>query len=173
MFRNIGRKIKTLALVLFWITLVSGVIASMILGIMLCIRGARYYSMYFLAGFGVIIFGSAISFLVSWIGSFFMYGFGQLIDDSEINRQTNQQILRRLESGSASAASNPEPYRSTTNPEGFRPAYRPAAPVAPVSQNAPVRSDGPAAGWYCKKCGMKNESVAKFCLRCGTPNDNA
>lgn len=164
MFRNIGRKIKTLALVLFWITLVSGVIASMILGIMLCIRGARYYSMYFLAGFGVIIFGSAISFLVSWIGSFFMYGFGQLIDDSEINRQTNQQILRRLESGSASAASNPD---------GFRPTYRPAAPAAPVSQNAPVRSDGPAAGWYCKKCGMKNESVAKFCLRCGTPNNNA
>lgn len=170
MFRNIGRKIKTLALVLFWITLVSGVIASMILGIMLCIRGARYYSMYFLAGFGVIIFGSAISFLVSWIGSFFMYGFGQLIDDSEINRQTNQQILRRLESGSASAASNPEPYRSTTNPEGFRPAYRPAAPVPPT---APVRPAAPSGGWYCKKCGMKNESVAKFCLRCGTPNDNA
>ena len=161
MFRNIGRKIKTLALVLFWISLASGVIASLIGGIVRFIDGR--VAMIF-AGIGIIIFGAAFSFLVSWIGSFFMYGFGQLIDDTEINRQTNQQILRRLESGSASAASNPD---------GFRPTYRPAAPAAPVSQNAPVRSDGPAAGWYCKKCGMKNESVAKFCLRCGTPNNNA
>ncbi len=164
MFNNIGRKIKTLAVVLFWIMMILGVLGSLIGGISIIATTGRYDDTGVVFGILTIIFGSGFAFLFSWIGSFFMYGFGQLIDDSEINRQTNQQILRRLESGSASAASNPD---------GFRPTYRPAAPAAPVSQNAPVRSDGPAAGWYCKKCGMKNEGTAKFCLRCGTPNDNA
>ena len=157
MYRNIGRKIKGLALVLFWIELVGGVIASLVFGVLFFVR-ARYDDVYILAGFGVIIFGSAISFLVSWIGAFFMYGFGQLIDDTEVNRQTNQQILRRLEGGSAPVAQNPEDFR-----------YRPVSPEPPT---APVRPAAPAGGWFCKMCGMKNDAEAKFCLRCGTPNDS-
>jgi len=169
-FNNIGRKIKTLAVVLFWIMMILGVLGSLIGGISMIATTGRYDDTGVVFGILIIIFGSGFAFLFSWIGSFFMYGFGQLIDDSEINRQTNQQILRKLESGSAPTAPNPEPYRSTTNPEGFRPAYRPAAPVPPT---APVRPAAPSGGWYCKKCGMKNEGTAKFCLRCGTPNDNA
>jgi hypothetical protein len=164
MFRNIGRKIKTLALVLFWISLASGVIASLIGGIVCFIDGG--VAMIF-AGIGIIIFGAAFSFLVSWIGSFFMYGFGQLIDDTEINRQTNQMILQKLDGGSAPAA-NPDGYRFEAKP-AFTRTVPPTAPVPPA---APVRPAAPSGGWYCKKCGMKNDAGAKFCLRCGTPNDN-
>ncbi len=171
MFRNIGRKIKTLALVLFWISLASGVIASLIGGIVCFIDGG--VAMIF-AGIGIIIFGAAFSFLVSWIGSFFMYGFGQLIDDTEINRHTNEKILARLDGGAAvrGGAPNPVYARPVAPPVPETPAAPvPETPVAPVPETpaAPV----PEGTWFCKRCGARNEAVAKFCFRCGLPNDNA
>jgi hypothetical protein len=49
-----------------------------------------------IAAIGIVIGGSAIGFLLAWIGSFFLYGYGQLIEDTEINRKTNQKILAQL-----------------------------------------------------------------------------
>ena len=103
MFNNIGRKIKGLAIIIFWISLISGAIASIVCGIVLFTE-ARWDGIYVLYGIGAIILGCGVSFLVSWIGSFFMYGFGQLIDDTQINRQTNQRILQRLEGGRGALA---------------------------------------------------------------------
>ncbi len=72
MFDNIGSKIKTLAQVVCWI----GIIASFIIGLILMGQddGAVFI------GLLVLIFGS----LFSWIGSFITYGFGQLIENSDI-----------------------------------------------------------------------------------------
>ena len=66
MFDYIGEKIKTLAMVCCGI----GVCVYAIAGIILIFSGE--------VGYGVItlIFGP----LISWIGCFFMYGFGELID---------------------------------------------------------------------------------------------
>lgn len=78
MFDNIGGKIKTLAKIICWI----GIIASVISGIALMASGAnRYYSGPgpVLLGILTIVFGS----LASWIGSFFTYGFGQLIENTD------------------------------------------------------------------------------------------
>ena len=87
MFENIGAKIKKLAKVLCWI----GIIGSVIFGIIM-ISTASALSRYssdvtagVLGGIAVIVFGS----LFSWIGSFFTYGFGELIE-------TNQQIRNNL-----------------------------------------------------------------------------
>lgn len=70
MFNNIGSKIKALAKVICWI----GIIASIIGGIG-CIVADEDMILY---GLLIAIFGS----LFSWIGSFFTYGFGELIDNS-------------------------------------------------------------------------------------------
>ena len=80
MFDNIGRKIKMLAQILCWIGIVSSVIA----GFVLIIKGmmSSRDSIFAGIGFGVMIVGS----LFSWIGSFFLYGFGQLIDDTQAMR---------------------------------------------------------------------------------------
>lgn len=70
MFNNIGNKIKTLAKVLCWF----GIIASVIGGIGMA-----------LSDNDMLIFGLLIAVagaLLSWIGSFFTYGLGELIDNS-------------------------------------------------------------------------------------------
>ena len=65
MFEDIGGKIKNLAL----ITCIIGIIASVITGFAMLANGT-------FVGIIVVIVGS----LASWIGSFFTYGFGELID---------------------------------------------------------------------------------------------
>lgn len=68
MFENIGNKIKKLADAICWI----GMIASLIIGLSF-VDSLE-------AGFGTIVIGS----LVSWIGSFSLYGFGELVDANSV-----------------------------------------------------------------------------------------
>ena len=86
MFDNIGGKIKGLAKFFCWL----GIIASVIGGIAIIVAGAQMNSYYYsysssvittaiLSGIAVMVFGS----LISWIGSFLLYGFGQLVDNSD------------------------------------------------------------------------------------------
>ena len=100
MFNNIGSKIMKLAKVLCWL----GIIASVIAGILIMVVGANinasvsrsyYYSSsnsnsngsFILTGFLTMILGS----LFSWIGSFFTYGFGQLIENTDYIRNNTQR----------------------------------------------------------------------------------
>ena len=94
MFNNIGGKIKALAKILCWI----GIVASIITGIAaisagtntlmantVMVNGSYAYVSGPAVGITIIIFGS----LASWIGSFFAYGFGQLIENTdEIRKNT-------------------------------------------------------------------------------------
>ena len=68
MFDNIGGKIKTVAKVFCWI----GIIASIMLGVMLPFTAEVV--------FAIIIVGC----LGSWVGSFVLYGFGELIETVSI-----------------------------------------------------------------------------------------
>ena len=68
MFNNIGGKIKTLAKVLT----VIGMILSIIWGIV-----ETEFSVE--TGFAIIALGC----LFSWVGSFLLYGFGELIDNTK------------------------------------------------------------------------------------------
>lgn len=74
MFDNIGKKIKTLTKILVWIGIVASIIAGLAL---LIISGeARDYGQ--LIGLGLVfLIGGPF---LSWVSSFFMYGFGELID---------------------------------------------------------------------------------------------
>ena len=72
MFDNIGSKIKTLAIVVCWI----GIIASIIIGFFIMIQSKATA----FVGILIMIFGS----LGFWLGSFMTYGFGQLIENSDI-----------------------------------------------------------------------------------------
>lgn len=76
MFDNVGGKIKAVAKIFCWI----GIIASVIGGIgcfVMAAEASRSMQMtLILSGIGAIVGGS----LVSWLGSLFTYGFGELID---------------------------------------------------------------------------------------------
>lgn len=71
MFSNIGSKIKTLAQVITWI----GIIGSVILGLVLMTTDEELIS----AGLMIALLGS----LISWVSSFVLYGFGQLIENTD------------------------------------------------------------------------------------------
>ena len=80
MFENIGKKIKTLAKVLCWI----GIVLSVISGVAAIIAANGQ------ANGGAIVLGGVLTIvlgvLLSWIGSFFTYGFGQLIENTDAIR---------------------------------------------------------------------------------------
>ena len=81
MFDNIGGKMKGLAVIICCI----GIAASVIFGLSLMSNDVP------LAGVIVIVAGS----LSSWIGSFALYGFGQLVENSD----TMVRLLRQNQPG--------------------------------------------------------------------------
>ena len=89
MFSNIGGKIKKLAKAVCWI----GIIFSCIAGIGVSVGLGSNALVGALVGLLVAIIGS----LLSWIGSFFMYGFGELVENSKIMAET----LKLSDSGKA------------------------------------------------------------------------
>ncbi len=104
MFNNIGRKIKTLAKVLCWL----GIIASVISGIVMVFTGVAVNSTSVVRGYGATadeLSGTAaviggivmmvVGSLVSWIGSFCMYGFGQLVENSDIRTRVALQQSKK------------------------------------------------------------------------------
>ena len=76
MFENIGGKIKGLAKVVCWI----GIILSVITGILAI---AAQGSAGFIPGIAIIIVGA----LGSWVGSFVLYGFGEMVENSDIRTE--------------------------------------------------------------------------------------
>ncbi len=92
MFDNIGGKIKKLAKIICWI----GIILSVITGIaaiasgnsMVRVNGSYTSVSGVAAGITIIIIGC----LASWIGSFFTYGFGQLIENTDAIRENTQRM---------------------------------------------------------------------------------
>jgi hypothetical protein len=98
MYRNIGKKIKILAQVIAWI----GIISSIISGFYfwgLSAESRDNGAMLIVAGFATMIGGS----LLSWISSFVLYGFGELID-----KTTEIAINTAKEASSGSLASKME-----------------------------------------------------------------
>ena len=81
MFNNIGGKIKGLAKVICWL----GIILSVIIGIVLIIGATNRNGYYRYTDTTTIIYGIiviVVGSLLSWIGSFVLYGFGELVDNS-------------------------------------------------------------------------------------------
>ncbi len=92
MFSNIGKKIKILAKVLCWV----GIVCSVLMGAALIARGGDTIMTVngeyrtaptLLLGILIIIIGS----LLSWISSFFTYGFGQLIENTDQIRENTSR----------------------------------------------------------------------------------
>ncbi len=87
MFDNIGLKIKLLSKVICWI----GIIISVILAIiMFAAADNAHYSVedtFTTIGFICLFVGP----LSSWIGSFLLYGFGELIDSSMKNARYSEE----------------------------------------------------------------------------------
>ena len=98
MFSNIGGKIKGLAVAIC----VLGIIASVISGIYLI----SLHESFILSGIITIVVGV----LVSWLSVFTLYGFGELIENSQLTYETTYKIYKELHKKDAAKA---EPIRTS------------------------------------------------------------
>lgn len=89
MFENIGGKIKVLAKVCTWI----GIGGSVLAGVPVMIASG-------VAGLIVIVVGC----LASWVGSFLLYGFGQLVENSDKMAANSEKVA----ANSATLSANSE-----------------------------------------------------------------
>ncbi len=109
MFNNIGGKIKALAKVVTWL----GILGSVISGIVMISNANSYYrtnSALIWSGLLTIVLGS----LFSWLASFILYGFGELVDNSQHAADAMDQMNNRLAAQSRQTAqsapeANPAP----------------------------------------------------------------
>ena len=112
MFKNIGRKIKGVAKIACWI----GILFSVIEGIIILGMSSDFLFNSFFAGlprelknqlvslynrngdvfvFMVAVLVVALGVMLSWIGSFTAYGFGELVENSCI--QTKLMVKKEME----------------------------------------------------------------------------
>lgn len=81
MFTNIGGKIKKLTVILC----IIGISASVVAGLILIAIGSNSYGQKGLVAIGFVVM--IVGALLSWIGSFFTYGFGELIENSAVTAE--------------------------------------------------------------------------------------
>ena len=159
MFENIGGKIKGLAVVVCWAGIVTSVICAIVLW---CANSYRNPTIGM--GIGVLVGGV----LGSWIGSFFTYGFGEMIENSEKTVRNQERILARLESLQEDArafkverpAAEPVKIHRT---EG-------ANTVEPVAQEQTIMRRNRVAQaemWMCDECGAYVFRTHTTCPQCG------
>ena len=99
MFTNIGNKIRTLAKVLC----IIGIVLAALSGLIMMISGISMLGYSYTAGAGVaLIFGglvsAALGALLAWVGSFVLYGYGQLrrrCSATSIRILTSSRMFRR------------------------------------------------------------------------------
>ena len=97
MYNNIGEKIKGLAIATF----ILGSILSIIISIVLCIATEHFF--YIL----IILLGPISALLSSWL----IYGFGELIEETTLNRALTKSILKLLHESPQNNYQQPEqPY---------------------------------------------------------------
>ena len=159
MFNNIGSKIKGLAKFFCFF----GIGINVLLGIACIITGIIFLDGWDTEIIGIIliivgpvlaIFGS----LLSWISSFILCGFGQLVENSD-------KLAGNVKRGAAPVQAPPAPSR-----QPMPAAPRQAPPARPVaSQPVDVySSSAPAAPSVCPVCGYTG-NFGSFCPKCGTP----
>lgn len=127
MFNNIGSKIKTLVKVFFWLAVIGGVIG----GALVCKMSQ--------SPLGLLVAGAII--LVAWLGSFVMYGYGELIDSTQENTYYLKEIYNQLSKSNLNTGSG---------------------------EQSQGQSDQVMHSWECHKCKALNAGSMSYCENCGT-----
>lgn len=177
MFNNIGGKIKSFATILT----VIGIALSVIIGFVIMFGYPSIET--FLIGLVVIAIGS----LMSWLSSFLLYGFGQLIENSDIiaknfrtTNNTSNNINNLSYKGNADRqwrcshcgnmiSSDLCPYCGTAFKSGIQ-------EIESISVCASCGYNG-IYKIYCPICGSSSKEISYFnessiCTVCGEENTN-
>ena len=159
MYNNIGGKIKGLAKFVCILGIVVSIIAALVVAVAIGSTSRYTYGVYGGGGGSVgaavflFILIAGLGSLFSWLGSLRLYGYGQLIENSD----------RIREDVAAKRAGTPPAPGRNFDPVGIMgPAGHPV--------HEPVFSAGvpDVSEKICPKCGMSNEADSVFCCGCGT-----
>lgn len=94
MFNNPGKKLKSLAKLIFWLAIVLNVLLFLgIYGTAVVEEGAKGSA---LALFVFVALGLLIGALIGWLSSILLYAFGELIEDIHSMRKQINRIEYRL-----------------------------------------------------------------------------
>ncbi len=136
MFDNIGGKLKSVARIIT----VSGIIVSIVAGILTL----RYN------GLGIVI--ALLGSLVSWASSIALYGFGQLVENSDRMVAMQKQLLQ------TSGVSASEPFAASKR------ASTPPKPVDNVLSQSISHENPPQKQRRCVYCGeILRSDVCEMC----------
>lgn len=138
MFNNIGGKIKAVCS----LACALGIIGSLLLGLSLLMSG------HVVSGTVLAALGS----LLAWLSCLALYGFGQLVENSDI-------LAGRMQ-GKEPEAVKPD------NPQGGKVKVKVKRPAAPNAVIFPARTE---AEVHCPKCGFAQIGYRDRCRSCGEP----
>ena len=157
MFDNIGGKIKGLATFICWF----GIIVSVIAGIAMissATQGRYTDETLVWTGIAVAVLGS----LLSWVGSFVLYGFGELVENSSViakNTEVKQANMDSSKEGSSKVVSSGKYWTCPTckkqNP--LTTSYCLCGTPKPEQRRV---------DWTCKYCGTTNKYYEETCTNC-------
>ncbi len=132
MFDNIGGKIKSLAQITCWI----GIVCSVIWGMVVWAAGLG-----FLLGLCIMVLGS----LGSWISAFTLYGFGQLIENSDYQKDYLKKLVDKEK-------------------KPITVVHREVSKNSDNSQSATPEKKEITHRWACNSCHkMRTQSPCEFC----------
>ena len=136
MFQNIGKKIKTAAIVI----MIVGIVLSVLGGLFAFWGG--YLGFDFITALVSFIMIASLGILGSWLSVFILYGFGELVDQSMAMTQRQEEILRLLKEQKGTAPQQEERPQPSVRP---RPEYhtRPAPEAPHVKPETPVPTAAP------------------------------
>lgn len=144
MFDDPGRKIKTIANILF----IVGVVGALILAFVVANAGYRFSFFTFLFSLGVISAGVYLSSLL-------LSAIGEALENLHSIAYQTKEINRILRLAQSNDVGDTKVSNST-----FR--------LADLAKESKSRSSN-GSEWHCKECGKWNAPSAKFCHDCGEP----
>ncbi len=182
-FDNIGGKIKTVAKVFFWI----GTVISVLFSIPFFLEYAQLHDYSSSAATGSLITGILVLVLgplATWLSVIMMYGFGQLVENSDVLTQMPSgryypptapvtpparpaPVTPSAPVQPASPAASASPFTTATSASPAAPAA-PSAPASPFTSAAPAASA--AAGFMnnpCSRCHKTNVPIRSVTLKSG------
>jgi hypothetical protein len=136
MFQNIGKKIKTVAIVI----MITGILLAVLVGLVAFFEEYSVGNIF--SAFLTFLTVAGLGILFSWLSVFILYGFGELVDQSMAMTQRQEEILRLLKEQKGTAPRQEERPQPSVRPQPEYPT-RPAPEAPHVKPETPVPTFAP------------------------------
>ena len=157
MFENPGRKIKTLATILFVLEVMGSFACAVLFGKAPNYRGFMEYNALYII---LILVGGII---ISFISSLFLYTFGDIAENIQSIAKSKAPTAGSGKDTTATKnASGTKSTQTTTLPQTSAPSPVPTSYYINRAKTG-IQDDA----WVCQNCGFENDKSSRYCKKCG------